>query len=75
MARSYHTKGANGCTCDLCQTPLAPFQIFRLVGRTLQPGPRYPQVTSDTTSKDIDVFHYCEDCYNIIIESLKQAKR
>lgn len=69
--RSCHTYG-NGSACDVCHTLLDPFETYRVIGKTLHPGPRYPEVSSDLKSKDINKFHFCEGCYNNLIIYIKQ---
>jgi hypothetical protein len=67
--RSCHTNG-NGSQCDICHTLIDPFDTYRLVCKTLHPGPRYPEVSSDTRYHNINNFHLCEDCYDKVIETL-----
>ena len=69
--RSCHNNG-NGAACDICHTLLDPFEIFRFEGKVLKPGPRYPEITSDTKYKTISKFHMCETCYKKIIDHIKQ---
>ena len=71
--RSGHING-NGSKCDLCPKLLDPFETYRLVGKVLQPGPRYPEITSDTRYKNINKFHLCKDCYNKVIAGISKSK-
>lgn len=64
----------NGATCDVCQHPMEPFEIYRLVGSILIAGDKYPDVSSDTRLKTQDRFHMCEKCYLTTIELIKNKK-
>ena len=70
--RSCHIYG-NGASCDICHRLLNPFEIHRIKGTTLHPGAKYPQVSSDTREKIRDKFHLCENCYEFVITSIKNA--
>ena len=60
----------NGATCDLCDKPLKPFDVYRLIGQTTIPGKNYKKVTSDTTTKTHNKYHLCQTCYNKVITAI-----
>ncbi len=61
----------NGAKCDLCPKILNPFDIYRITGYSTIPGKHYPKVSSDITTKKLQTFHLCEDCYNRLIMKIE----
>lgn len=58
-----------GAKCDKCGRMLQPFEIYRLVGYKTSPGLRYPKVSSDLSTKTINMIHLCQSCYTNLMKN------
>lgn len=63
--------GGQGSICDCCGKSVAPFNVIRIVTRTLLKGNNYKNCSSDTKTRDTMTRHFCHECALKVEEMLK----
>lgn len=63
-----NTNPPNGAICDICGKRMAPLTYVKLAGIMTCPGRKYPDVSSDLTTKTLDKRHLCPKCYEELLE-------
>ena len=64
--------GGQGSICDCCKKEIEPFSTHRLVVRDLLKGKKYEKCSSDTVIRETNMYHFCDECKEIIVNTLNK---